>query len=166
MVWNLDCQFAMFAVASPALLLCDKPVSQITELRQRHFTKRSTLHWSKDKYSLSKWHSSLSLHVVRHSLLSVLCLSVSVYLLSLFSSSLEIIFTLFWHLISSTCVLWQSIGSSCGPLPGTVMGVFMLSMAFACCAPSHRDFRSVCWGQSLWSHSLMKYIDHQIQCNY
>lgn len=39
-VWNLDCQEAMFAVASPALLLCDKPVSQITALRQRHLTKR------------------------------------------------------------------------------------------------------------------------------
>lgn len=79
----------MFAIASHPLLLCDKPISQITELRHRHLTKLQTLHCSKDKYSLSKWHSSLSLHAVRHSLLSVLCLSVSVYFLSLFRSSLE-----------------------------------------------------------------------------
>lgn len=101
---DLNFQEAMFAVASLPLLLCDKPISQITELRHKHLTELQTRHWSKDKCSLSKWHSSLSLHAVRHSLLSVSCLSVSVYFLSLFPRKNGTFFNLFWHLISSTCI--------------------------------------------------------------
>lgn len=158
-----------------SLLLCDKPISQITELRHRHFTKLQTLHWSKDKYSLSKWHSSLSLHAVRHkSPLRIVsfCLRLLSFSLSFLPRKNGAFFTLFWHFISSTCIFWQSIDVLCGPVMHrgrlTVMGVFMLSMVFACCSPHHREFgsQSARWGQRQWIDSLMKYIDHQSQRNY